>query len=539
MKFPHPAPKPTTRRISPLTLKILGVNIGALAMLALGFLYTAQYENQLIESELAALHQEAKLISAAISEGGVRNNFNDLQRLAPDLSQLMVRKIAAETDFRIILVGANGELLADSQRLTGAGGIVQIFELPPPAYMQPWHERAQTRLTGILEFLPTRVNLPPFPEFDVNEVQSLPNMIDTLKGANHKMAWQNENDEVLLAVSQPVARLKQVLGGIMLIRTGDRIESAIDSVQLNVIRVFLATLAITILLSLYLSTTIATPIRRLSRAADRMRVLNNPDILIPDLSARDDEIGDLSISLRDLTKNLQRRLMAIESFAADVAHELKNPLASVQSAIETLPKAQNEADRQELEKIILDDLHRLNRLISDISAASRLDAELGFENKSPIDLNALLQNLVDECRKIAPHHNFIYRNNLHTYRAIILGRESRLRQVFTNIIDNAVSFAEYGTDIRIKLDGNDHYLQIRFENDGPCIAENKLEEVFNRFYSERPKNDGGATHSGLGLSISRQIISAHSGEITAQNIIDDSGLTKGVRFIITLPRHNN
>ncbi len=525
------------RKVSPLTLKILGVNIAALFMLAFGFLYTTQYENKLVESELNALNQEAKMIAAAISEGGVRERFDENPSLARDLSQLMVRKLSAETDFRIILFDSGGQLVADSHRLSGAGSVVEIYELPAPDYMQSWQHHFQNTLSFYLRFLPTRLNLKPFPSTDTNEIQTFPNMIDTLKGDVFRQVWHDENQRILLSVSRPVARLKQVLGGIMLIRKGNRIEDAINAVQLNVLRVFFGTLAITIFLSLYLSATIAKPIRQLSKAADRMRTTQSDKNLIPDLSNRRDEIGDLSLSLRELTEALSARLAAIESFAADVAHELKNPLASVQSAVETLPKVKDPKKRKVLEDIIYNDTQRLDRLISDISSASKLDAELNRVEKSGLDIYVLLNNIKDMYNtQVQTDHAVELQTSLSKNQAFITGHEGRLSQVLSNIINNGISFAEYGTPIILKLNKENDLIYIRIENTGPAVPENKLESIFNRFYSERPKKQEFGKHSGLGLSISRQIIHAHNGEIWAENMIDKDGEHLGVRFTITLPQ---
>lgn len=529
--------KSAYRRISPLTLKIMGANVAALFMLAFGILYTTQYESELVDSELNSLNQEAKMIAAAISEGGVRQRFDDSPALARDLSQLMLRKLSADTDYRIILFDNGGKLLADSHRLSGAGSVVEIYELPPPNYMRSWNHYAEESLSFYLKFLPTRLNLREFPATDVDDIQSFPNMIETLKGDAFQQAWHDENQRILLSVSRPVARLKQVLGGIMLIQKGDQIERAINAVQLNVIAMFLATLAITIFLSLYLAATIASPIRRLSKAADRMRTTQSDKNLIPDFSYRKDEIGDLSVALRDLTEALNMRLAAIESFAGDVAHELKNPLASVQSAIETLPKAKNEETRKKLEQIIYNDTQRLDRLISDISSASKLDAELNRVEKSALDIFMLLESIRDMYNLQTTTKNPVALDTkLGKNQAVINGHEGRLRQVVTNIINNGMSFAEPNSPIIIHLHKDDDMIFIRIENKGPAIPENKLETIFNRFYSERPKKDEFGKHSGLGLNISRQIIHAHDGEIWAENTVDAKGMHLGVRFNITLPQ---
>lgn len=528
------------RKFSSLTFKILGVNLGAIFMLAFGFLYTAQYERELINAELTALSKETELISAAISEGGVRETLNENPYLARDLAQLMVRKISAGADFRILLFNNSGLMIADSHQLVGTGGVVEIIELDPPPHMMSWHVHLQKKASGYLGYLPTRLNLPPFPEINSDSIESFPYLLDTLRGVSTAQAWHTPDDnDIKLTVVQPVARLKQVLGGIMLIRPGDRIDSAIQSVQLNVIRVFLGTLAITIFLSLYLSTEIVSPIRALSSATNKLRFRQDGDG-IPDLSERNDEIGDLSIALRDMTLALNARLQAIESFAADVAHELKNPLASVRSAVETLPKIKDRKKQDRLLEIIEQDVHRLDRLISDISAASRLDAELSRIEQSPFRLDELLATITTNYRdRDESTKNIIFTDRTaETENVVVNGDEGRLGQVFANLIDNALSFAAPDTTVNIQLERKANTLYAMIENEGVAIPESKLETIFQRFYTERPQSDVFGAHSGLGLSISKQIITAHNGRIWAENLPDESGESKFVRFTVALPAYD-
>lgn len=520
------------RKISPLTLKILGVNVFAVFILAFGVIYSAQYEDELITSELSSLQKEAKLIAAAISEGGTRDTLNDNWYLASDLSQLMIRKISAETDFRIMLYNSSGHLIADSHQLSGAGGSVEIIELPPPEHMMPIHERLKKKVGRILKALPTRVKLSNFPNFDNEVIQTIPGMIETISGERTGNAWYDSNKNILITASEPVAKLKKVLGGIMLVRDGERIQNAINSVQLNVLRLFLAALAITIFLSLYLSATIASPILLLSKAADKIRKGTGDVKLIPDLSKRKDEIGDLSISLRDMTATLNERLSAIESFAADVAHELKNPLASVRSAIETLDKVSDKNKRDQLIKIIKDDILRLDRLITDISAASRLDAEL-----SRIEHSAI--NLVDFIGEIVSGYQDRYKDKYDLRFSSdgnprVLANSGQLSQVLSNLISNAFSFSGEDKPITIDVWNDAHNAYISVKNQGPHIPENKLEQIFDRFYTERPEGETFGRHSGLGLSISKQIVNAHNGTIHAENLLDDNEQTS-VLFTVTLP----
>ena len=531
------APRPR-RNFSPLTLKILGVNVIAIFILAFGFLYSAQYESELIDAELAALKKEAQLISAAISEGGTRDRLDETAILAYDLSQLMVRKISAQSDFRILAFNTSGRLIADSHKLLGAGGTVEIQYLAPPKFTLPWHARLTKSVRQfLLTHLPSKLNLQYFPKVDESEIQSFPHMIETLKGESYTNAWYTTNKEILLTASYPVAQLKQTLGGIMLIRDGERIESAISNVQFNVVRIFLAALAITIFLSVYLSTTIGTPIRELSKAADKIRTGHGTEETIPNFSNRRDEIGDLSLAIKDMTNTLNMRLTAIERFAADVAHELKNPLASLRSAIETLENIEDTATRHKLYSIINDDIRRLDRLITEISAASRLDAELSRLEHTDIDLYQLLSSIIEtyQERPDIEHVIHIEHINSTSHPTLLHGNEGRLGQVFFNLLDNALSFAAKDTEIRLQLWHQDDSISVSIENDGDPIPESKLETIFERFYTQRPKNEAFGTHSGLGLHIAQQIVHAHHGHILAENITDSSGQHTSVRFTVTFP----
>jgi two-component system sensor histidine kinase ChvG len=255
------------------------------------------------------------------------------------------------------------------------------------------------------------------------------------------------------------------------------------------------------------------------------------------MTGRHDEIGDLSGALRDLTAALARRIGDIENFAADVAHELKNPLTSLRSAVETVERVQDPAARQKLMLIIRDDVDRMTRLISDISNASRLDAELGRAELEPIDLTKKLVQLEDYYRlnalKTGSRERVVARISsepMHT-----LGVKSRLVQVFQNLIDNALSFSPPDKEVTVSTARSGRRIQVIVEDNGPGIPDNKLEAIFDRFYSERPKDEKFGTHSGLGLSISKQIVEAHRGRIWAENRRDNEGRVIGARFVVQLP----
>jgi two-component system sensor histidine kinase ChvG len=300
------------------------------------------------------------------------------------------------------------------------------------------------------------------------------------------------------------------------------------------------------LLSVLLAGTIAGPVRRLAEAAERVRRGIKSRQEIPDFTSRSDEIGHLSGALRDMTRALYTRMDAIESFAADVAHELKNPLTSLRSATETLPRMKTDAQRERLFAIIQHDVRRLDRLISDISDASRLDAELSRADMEPVDLKALLSAVVSiangladgvrvsldvaplDCAGSEPLRSGYY----------VLGHDSRLGQVVTNLIDNARSFSAPGGNVRVTLRRNktergDDAIEVVVDDDGPGIPPHALERIFERFYTDRP-NQGFGQNSGLGLSISRQIVEAHRGRIWAANRIEE-GRVIGARFVMRLP----
>jgi two-component system sensor histidine kinase ChvG len=301
--------------------------------------------------------------------------------------------------------------------------------------------------------------------------------------------------------------------------------------------------AVMIVLSLLLASTIAGPVRRLADSAARVRRRIRTRVEIPDFTRRRDEIGHLSGALRDMTDALYNRIEAIEMFAADVAHELKNPLTSLRSAVETLPLARNENSRSRLLAVIEHDVKRLDRLITDISDASRLDAELQRQDMTSVDLRRLLTALTtvaNETRRgnnIAVEVRFEGRGPNDTFS--VPGHDSRLGQVISNLLSNAQSFSEAGGKVRIVCRRVRSEIEIAVDDDGPGIREDALERIFERFYTDRP-HQGFGQNSGLGLSISKQIIEAHGGRIWAENRAgpvnaDGEATVAGARFVVRLP----
>ena len=339
-----------------------------------------------------------------------------------------------------------------------------------------------------------------------------------------------------MSVALPVQRFKRVLGGLTLSADGRDIEAGVRDVRVAILQVVAVALAVTILLSLYLARTIVRPIRRLALAADFVRRGFGQRVEIPDYGGRNDEIATLSRSLSEMTDALHQRMEAIESFAADVAHEIKNPLTSLRSAVETLHRTDDPVHAKKLMAIIYQDVGRLDRLISDISDASRLDAELSREAFVAVDLVALIGVLAEVVEATAHADAAVLKINVSGHETVIVnGIEDRLGQVVRNLLSNAMSFGLPGSAIHVTIDVVDGWAALVVEDDGPGVPEEAREAIFQRFYSARPEGEAFGNHSGLGLSISRQIVEAHGGKIRAENRYDHERSIVGARFVVKMP----
>ena len=392
---------------------------------------------------------------------------------------------------------------------------------------------------SLVSWLPGNPELPVYREERIQRAGDYSEVELALLGEGSGVVRRDRQGGLVLSVAVPVQRYRQVLGALMLSKDGRDIASAVDARRSDILMVFAVALAITVFLSIYLAGTIARPIRLLALSADRVRHGKGRDRAIPALKRRNDEIGDLSAALRDMTEALHARLDAIEGFAADVAHEIKNPLTSLRSAVETVTRLEDPAQQKRLMSIILDDVHRLDRLISDISDASRLDAELSRADMEAVDIGELLSTLVEvheASTLIEDEEGCRFSVELPPGEELVVqGLEGRLGQVLRNLLSNAITFSPAGGTIRLTAKRLPEQVRITIEDQGPGMPEGKLEAIFDRFYSERPKSEKFGTHSGLGLSISRQIVEAHGGSLQAENITGPAGGVAGARFVILLP----
>ncbi len=522
--------------LSPLTRRILVVNVLALAILLAGLLYLGRYEQNLIASEVQALKTQGEIFAEALAEGAYGTRANGTTELQGAIASTMLRRLVTPTKNRTRLFDQDGLLVADSRTLFGhQGASVVVSELPPPdagSLIGGIFDRTYNKIVG---WLPGR-GLPLYEERADQRAADYEEVARALEGEPASALRVDEADRLVIGVAVPVQRFKQVIGAVFVARDGTTIEEAVRSVRIDILTIFAVALGVTVLLSVYLGSTIVRPLRRLAAAADKVRSAPGQVRSIPEFRGRNDEIGDLAADLNAMTDALSQRLDAIESFAADVAHEMKNPLTSLRSAVETAARLKDMDQQRRLMDIIQDDVTRLDRLISDISDASRLDAELSRDESEETDLNRLLAALVEVHRTSGSHgERRIAFEESSNGPFTVVGNEGRIVQVLQNLITNAFSFSPADGLVMVRIGRDRDWVVATVEDEGPGIPPGSLEKIFDRFYSERPDSEQFGTHSGLGLSISRQIVTVHQGRIEAENRTDLHGKVLGARFIVRFP----
>lgn len=548
------------RRFSLLSLRILAVNVIAIGILVGGLFYLDEFRQELIESQIRDLQTNAEIIAGALAEAAtVGPEATEIERA--DALQIMTR-LVAPADTRARLFSRDGSLLVDSRDLA-VGTRIQARTLPPQGAYHTFLRWLERKFQRAVDMIAIKEEFPPYRESLEQTAAEYPEVVRALEGDMGVMRWSTESGRTVITVAVPVQRLHRVLGALLVSEDTWEIDRLVEMERVAILEVTAIAFGVTLLLSLFLSGTIVRPIRLLAEAADRLRPGQGRNVTIPDFSRRKDEIGVLSRSLDEMTRSLFRQIDLVESFAADVSHEMKNPITSLRSALETLGRAKDARTRDRLLAIMADDVERLNRLISDISAATRIDAELSRSQTERIDLAALLRDIVDVYEATAKPGTarvVLDFGELDTKAdpkeepgpVMIDGFRDALGQVMRNLIDNALTFSPPDTDIVVSLrnsgkGGRGHrrngYVEIIVEDSGPGIAPDRLETIFGRFYSERPAGEAFGKHSGLGLNISKRIVEAHDGEIFAENRretdqVSDGRLGKcaGARFVIRLPQ---
>jgi two-component system sensor histidine kinase ChvG len=528
---------------SSLQRRIIFFNLMGLTVLVVGVLYLNQFRTSLIEQRVVSMRIQGELVAITIAESAAAGE--ELIGLDPERATVILNRLAQAMNVRVRLFDSRLRLIADTRRpSTGAGGPITVSPLPPPDDARPFDllekvEAAYDRFVSAVQ--PERPGYSEVPEGGIAQED------EVRQAAAGRIATAiriNASDQLILSVALPVRRFAAVQGVIVLSTEGDDINEIVQRERVIILQVFFVAAAVSVLLSIILANTIAMPIKRLADAADpdgdRGRQPVNPDrVEIPDMTHRIDEIGDLSDALLRLTSALYTRIDAIESFAADVAHEIKNPLTSLRSAVETFAYAKTDEQRAKLLAVIQKDVSRLDRLVTDISNASRLDAELVRERMEPVDLGEIVETMTSITAAQGQDRVVSVVTRLPEQPLTVRGLETRLAQVITNLLDNALSFSPKGTTITVEgrhmPDGN---IRLTVSDQGPGIPEDNLESIFSRFYSERPE-EGFGNHSGLGLAICRQIVEAHEGAIWAENIREagagPDAPPKGARFVVELP----
>ena len=555
-----------------LTRRIVFLNIAGLLAFMLGIMYLTQFRAGLIDAHVQRLLSQGETIAIAIaSQGTEADPINiDPERLlelqagetyspsdntlfgfefpvSPERVAPLLRRLITPTNTRARIYDRDGTLIIDSRNLYGRGDVLR-FDLPPPTAERPGI--VERTFITIRKWL-SRGDLPPYREIGPENGRSYPEVVQALDGEKASVVRINDRGEVIVLVAVPIQRLRTIRGALLLSTQGGDLDQIVEAQRLAILKVFLVAAAIMSVLSMLLAGTIAGPVRRLADSADRVRRrVRGGRVEIPDFTQRRDEIGDLSGNLREMTSALYSRIEAIESFAADVAHELKNPLTSLRSAVETLPLAKTESSRSRLLGVLKHDVQRLDRLISDISDASRLDAELQRQEAAPVDLLKLLVAVVAVANEIKREDGVMvtlaFEGSPRIFK--VQGHDSRLSQVINNLIDNGRSFSPPGGTVRVTCRRSGREILITVDDDGPGIRPDAIEKIFERFYTDRPQQNFGQ-NSGLGLSISKQIVEAHDGRLSAQNRVaprepchdaegDDAVREEqilGARFVVRLP----
>ncbi len=565
------------RWVSPMMRRILLVNVMPLALLVATLLYLNQFQNSLLEAEVSALREQARIYAGALGQSAVAAGPHHDQRRARPAREarasagarpasgesfVLVEQLARPLLLRLTepspsaqarLFAPDGQQIADSRSDAGYGSRAAGRPGSQGVADRGFGGLLQQAVDRLLSLLPHQMPLPVTlgPNADPNaqpEVREQLRLGDTDSSETAPFIRRTADHRLLVTVAEPVAHDGQTVGIIQLTREAREVDRSLFAVRYSILLLFLVALAITVLLSWYLSQTIARPLLRLAASAHVMRETIGRSGSVPrQLLDRRDELGELAQALEESARALWARMDAIERFAADVSHEIKNPLSSIRSAIETLMRIEDPDQQKRLLAIINQDVRRLNRLITDISDASRIDAELSRSVTEPVDVLPILSVLVEINQATRKEGDPVMvmeppasAPGAAAHPLLAEAVEDRLVQVLRNLIGNAASFSPPNGRITLSVaelaSPAPGMLEIAVADEGPGIPAAKLDSIFDRFYSERPAAEHFGQHSGLGLSISRQIVEALRGQISAENRTDASGQVIGARFVVRLPR---
>jgi two-component system sensor histidine kinase ChvG len=494
-----------------LAHRILAVNILTLALVGLAILYLDSYRNRLEQEREQKVAAEANMAAVAVNA------------VSPANREQLLASLSKQNDSRIRLYGPDGSLQLDSWRITGP-----TYRLRDPS-TQRWNKDAARALDRGFNALVGEKSDPDFVEPQTDNAAAWSEVVQARQsGRTASEIRQAPELTPVFSAAAPVAD-----GSTLLVTDNDRDFTRTVRAQRRSLMVALgAVAALSVLLSLFLARTIVRPLRRIAMAAHRVRLGRAREVKVPRLPSRRDEIGMLARSISDMSQSLRVRIDNIEAFAADVTHELKNPLASLRSAVDGLERIDDPKLRKQLLDVIHQDIQRLDRLIGDIGEAARTDAELARARFEPVDLGDLIGQLVAGLEKRRETGNVrIAFARPRRASAIVMGEPGRLARAIDNIIDNAISFSPPGGLVEVAATHVDDVIRIRIDDEGPGVPPDLREAIFNRFHSVRPAAEGFGRHSGLGLAIARAIVEGHDGEI---DVADRDDAPSGARFTIIL-----
>ena len=541
----------------PLTARILSINLLVLVIPLYGIVRADIYRSTLVAAELDSMLAEGQIVAKALGASAENvpaefqnfrgDNFaSDLGRLRQNTvaqlgseSRATMRILTTDLDSRMRLFDLNGDLMLDTRYLGSSVTPVRVEPLDEGS-SSGWN----MSLSGLWGDWFGADPLQPYSEPIIDQADHYSVMLASYNGELDQDVQIDEQGELIFLAAVPVQQYRRVIGSLLISRRDNTgVEAAVQKLQDEVFRVTLLTLGVTVVLSLLLANTIARPVRRLAVTANRVARSKRRSVQIPDLRQRRDEIGDLSFATRQMTEALWDQLDATDAFAADVSHELKNPLTSLKSAVETLQSYPDSPRRGELLEILNHDVGRMDRLITDISGSSRVDAEISRLEWDILDLPQLVDALASARSLSKPEsdakvHLKVLPLDADMDRPLLVRAvEDRIIQVMNNLIDNAITFSPDDGDIAIRLSAHANWVRLEIIDQGPGVPEHQLERVFERFYTDRPESEGFGNHSGLGLSIVRQIIGSHNGRVWAENADDDDrelGFS-GAKFVVELP----
>jgi len=514
--------------------RLLAVNLLALIILAASLLYLGGYKRELIETELRLAEAKGRTIAVALGHASTELLAEGEPALDTTGAEPLLRRLIEESSLRVRMrvrvFGLDGTLQLDSRRFSGFGDAVESEPLPPAGDSNIFGAPLRW-LLGLFDLAFRELEtIEPYVERAEQKASDYREVQGALRGDTGQVVRSLGARGLVLSVALPIRDFKRVVGAAMVSADGRAIDEAVAEIRLNVLSAAGVALVVTALLTIYMARAIATPLRDLAATAERVRP-GFGRVDIQELSGRNDEIGDLSAALRRMTHALWEGMEETEKFAADVSHELRTPLASTYSAAETAMRENDPAKRRKLMRIVLDDVRRLNRLIDSVADFSSLGAQFSRAETRPVDMREMVEACVEA---EAPPRPVLAVESREPF--IVRGLEEQLVRVVRNMIDNARSFSPAAGGVRLSLARHGDEVVLRVDDDGPGLQAGKEETIFERFYSDRPEaGRHSERHSGLGLSIARDIVRLHGGSIGASNRPGDGGAVQGARFELRLP----